>query len=94
MTFNAFGKAADLVILSSGWRRRGIAFLAGAVGALAMAPVDFFPAMLVPMMVAVWLIDGIAPDAALGHAADLLRMLKGRPASAATPHAGKGPALA
>lgn len=68
MTFNAFGKAADLVILSSGWRRRGIAFLAGAVGALAMAPVDFFPAMLVPMMVAVWLIDGIAAGSASGRA--------------------------
>jgi apolipoprotein N-acyltransferase len=58
LTFTAFRKVADHVILSSGWARRGIAFFAGAIGALAMAPVDFFPAMLVPMTVAVWLIDG------------------------------------
>ncbi len=51
---------ADHIILSSAWRRRGIAFVAGAVGALAMAPFDFFPAMFIPMMVAVWLIDGSA----------------------------------
>jgi apolipoprotein N-acyltransferase len=49
---------AHEAILCSGWRRRGIAFAAGAVGALAMAPLDFFPAMIVPMCVAVWLIDG------------------------------------
>ena len=48
----------DSIILSWGWRRRLIALIAGAVGALAMAPFDFFPAMFVPMTVAVWLIDG------------------------------------
>ncbi len=37
-----------------------IAFMAGAVGALAMAPVDAFVALLVPMTVGVWLIDGCA----------------------------------
>jgi apolipoprotein N-acyltransferase len=51
---------AEKVILSSGWRRRLIAFGSGAVGALAMAPVDFLPAMIVPMTAAVWLIDGAA----------------------------------
>jgi apolipoprotein N-acyltransferase len=51
---------AEFVILSAGWRRRAIAFLAGATGALALAPVDFLPAILVPMTVAVWLIDGAA----------------------------------
>ncbi len=51
---------AEIVILSGGWRRRLIAFLAGACGALALAPVDFFPAIIVPMTVAVWLIDGAA----------------------------------
>ena len=35
-----------------------IAFVAGAIGVLAMPPFDFFPAMVVPMCVAVWLIDG------------------------------------
>jgi apolipoprotein N-acyltransferase len=51
---------AEKVILSSGWRRRAIAFGTGAVGALALAPVDFLPAMIVPMTAAVWLIDGSA----------------------------------
>jgi apolipoprotein N-acyltransferase len=49
---------AERVILSSGWRRRVIAFGTGAVGALALAPVDFLPAMVIPMTAAVWLIDG------------------------------------
>jgi apolipoprotein N-acyltransferase len=51
---------AEKVILSSGWRRRMIALGSGAVGALALAPVDFLPAMFVAMTTAVWLIDGSA----------------------------------
>ena len=51
---------ADRIILSWGWDRRGIAFAAGACGALAMAPFDLFPAFFIPMVVAVWLIDGSA----------------------------------
>ena len=50
--------AAHLVALSAGWPRRLLALLAGAVGALAMAPFDIGVAILVPMTVAVWLIDG------------------------------------
>ena len=42
---------------ASGWRRRLIAFAAGAVGALAMAPFNFFPALMIPMTAAIWLID-------------------------------------
>src|SRR5271154_5774942 len=53
-------RIAGTIILSGGWRRRLIAFLAGAIGALALAPINFFPAMIVPMTVAVWLIDGAA----------------------------------
>ena len=49
---------AQTIILAGGWRRRLIAFAAGACGALAMAPFDIFPALCVPMMVSVWLIDG------------------------------------
>ena len=49
---------ADRVILASGWTRRLIALVAGAFGALAMAPVDIGPALIVPMVVAVWLLDG------------------------------------
>ena len=51
---------ADRIILSWGWSRRGVAFAAGACGALAMAPFDLFPAFFIPMVVAVWLIDGSA----------------------------------
>ncbi|RYC32359.1 apolipoprotein N-acyltransferase [Lichenibacterium minor] len=46
------------VVLATGWTRRGLALLAGACGALAMAPVGFVPAMAVSLTVAVWLIDG------------------------------------
>ncbi len=51
---------ADRVILASGWTRRLIALIAGACGALAMAPVDIGPALIVPMVAAVWLLDGSA----------------------------------
>ena len=51
---------AEFVILAGGWRRRLIAFAGGACGALALAPVDVLCAMIVPMTLAVWLIDGAA----------------------------------
>lgn len=47
-------------ILADGWARRAIAFCAGAIGALALAPVNFVPAMIVTLCAAVWLIDGSA----------------------------------
>ena len=59
------GALAQSVILAWGWRRRGVAFVGGAAGALAMPPVDFPPALIVPMALAVWLIDG-AVDRAEG----------------------------
>lgn len=46
------------VILSWGWRRRAIAFVSGAVGALALPPLSLFPLISVPLTIAVWLIDG------------------------------------
>jgi apolipoprotein N-acyltransferase len=55
-----FRALAENIILAWNWRRRGIAFLAGALGALALPPFDFLPAFLAPMMAAVWLIDGSA----------------------------------
>ncbi|MGH6794317.1 MAG: apolipoprotein N-acyltransferase, partial [Methylocella sp.] len=51
---------AASISLASGWRRRLIALAAGATGALAMAPFNFFPALAIPMTVAGWLIDGCA----------------------------------
>ena len=51
---------AHRVILAGGWLRLGIAFLAGAVGALAMPPFGFVPALALSLTPAVWLIDGAA----------------------------------
>ncbi len=45
-----------------GWRRLGLAWLAGALGALAMPPYGFLPALAVSLSVAVWLMDGAAAD--------------------------------
>ena len=50
--------AADRVVLSSGWTRRLIALIAGAFGAMALAPLNFGPALIVTMVTAVWLVDG------------------------------------
>ncbi|WP_424362099.1 apolipoprotein N-acyltransferase [Methylocystis parvus] len=52
------------VILADGWARRAIAFAAGALGALALPPFDFAPAMAAPLTAAVWLIDGAAVQGA------------------------------
>src|SRR6185312_2268128 len=46
------------IILSWGWKRRAIAFVSGAIGALALPPLSLFPLIAVPLTVAVWLIDG------------------------------------
>jgi len=44
-----------------------IALGAGAIGALAMPPLGFAPALLVPMVTAVWLIDGASERSASGR---------------------------
>jgi apolipoprotein N-acyltransferase len=62
----ALDALASNVTLAWGWPRRFIAFGAGAVGALAIPPVDFAPALFIPMMAAVWLIDGSADRGAAG----------------------------
>jgi apolipoprotein N-acyltransferase len=51
---------AQWMMLTSGWRRIAVAFGAGALGALAMPPFGLFPALVVSLGVAVWLIDGAA----------------------------------
>ncbi len=53
-------RLAHRVILAWGRERCFMAFLCGAIGALAMAPVDFTPALFVTFTGAVWLIDGSA----------------------------------
>lgn len=55
---------AQKIMLSGGWSRRLIAFLAGAAGALAMAPLFLLPGLVVTMVVAVWLLDGAAQNLA------------------------------
>src|ERR1700759_706482 len=62
------------VILSQGWTRRAIAFVSGAVGALAMAPFNLAPALIVPLVVGVWLIDGAADAGASRRTAFLVSM--------------------
>ncbi len=54
---------ADMVTLSSGWRRRGIAFAAGAFGVLALLPFGLFPLLIVTMTIALWLLDGCVGQA-------------------------------
>ncbi|WP_197282492.1 apolipoprotein N-acyltransferase [Bosea thiooxidans] len=49
---------AEAVILAWGWRKRLIALVAGASGALALPPLDLWPLIIIPMTVAVWLVDG------------------------------------
>lgn len=51
-------RLANAVILSWGWRRRGIAFGGGALSALAMPPVFAFPILWITLPIFVWLIDG------------------------------------
>jgi apolipoprotein N-acyltransferase len=53
---------AGRVILLWGWRRAGLAFLAGAVAVLTQAPFDFFAAGFIAFPVLVWLVDGATPQ--------------------------------
>ena len=55
---NSLASLVEVVILSWGWRRRAIAFISGAAGALALPPVSLSPLMAVPLTIAVWLVDG------------------------------------
>jgi len=46
------------IVLAWGWRRCLIAFAAGALSALAMAPIDAWPVLFLTFPTLVWLIDG------------------------------------
>ena len=48
------------IILAWGWRRWLIAFAAGALSALAMAPFNAWPILFLTFPMLVWLIDGAA----------------------------------
>lgn len=49
---------ANAVREAAGWRRRGVAFLAGALSVLAMAPFFLWPVLFFTLPVLIWLIDG------------------------------------
>ncbi len=51
-------RAIHAIVLSWGWRRWLIAFAAGALAALAMAPFNFWPILFLTFPTLVWLIDG------------------------------------
>ena len=59
---------AARILLLWGVRRAGLAILAGAVGALALPPFDFFAAMFVSFTLLVWLLDGATGNAETGRA--------------------------
>lgn len=45
--------------LVSGWQRMAVAFLAGAIAALSMPPLNLLPAAFVGFPIIVWLLDGV-----------------------------------
>ena len=51
---------AHAAMLAHGWRRAAIAFAAGAVSVLALAPFDLWPLAFLTFPFLVWLIDGAA----------------------------------
>jgi apolipoprotein N-acyltransferase len=63
---------AHRVILAWGWRRAAIACAAGAASALAMAPLNAWPVLVLTFPVAVWLIDATPSDRFRGSVAAAL----------------------
>ncbi len=56
-------RIAHAIMLAGGWRRAAIAFLAGAMSALAMAPISAWPILFITLPVLVWIVDGSAGKA-------------------------------
>jgi apolipoprotein N-acyltransferase len=54
----SLSKLSHVIVLSWGWRRAAIAFTAGAVSVLALAPFNAWPVLFFTFPVLVWLIDG------------------------------------
>jgi apolipoprotein N-acyltransferase len=53
-------RLAHAIVLASGWRRAAIAFAAGAISVLALAPFNVWPLLFLTFPIAIWLIDGSA----------------------------------
>jgi len=51
---------AHEIVLASGWRRAGLAFLAGVFSVLALPPISAGPVLFLTFPVLIWLIDGSA----------------------------------
>jgi apolipoprotein N-acyltransferase len=60
VTSHRLRSAALSIILAWGWKRAGIAVLAGALSSLAMEPFNAWPVLFLTFPVVVWLIDGAA----------------------------------
>ena len=55
-----FLRLAHAVVLTWGWRRALLAWSAGALSSLAMAPFDAWPILFLTFPIMIWLIDGAA----------------------------------
>jgi len=55
-------RVAYAVVLASGLRRAGIAFCAGTISALALAPFNAWPVLFLTFPVLIWLVDGSTSD--------------------------------
>ena len=53
-------RLAHWIVLSWGWRRALVAFAAGALSVLALAPFDAWPVLFFTFPILVWLVDGAA----------------------------------
>jgi apolipoprotein N-acyltransferase len=53
-------RLAHSIVLAYGWRRALIAFVAGALSVLALAPFNAWPVLFITFPVLVWLVDGSA----------------------------------
>lgn len=60
-------RLANAVVLSWGWRRRGIAFAAGALSSLSQPPFFAFPLLWITLPVLVWLLDGAVAQGRSGR---------------------------
>ncbi|NML75073.1 apolipoprotein N-acyltransferase [Rhizobium sp. S-51] len=60
-------RLAGRIMLLWGWKRLLFAFLAGAVGALALPPFSFFGTLFLSFTILVWLLDGTAGNPDRSH---------------------------
>ena len=67
----ALDRAIAGIIVLWGWRRLAVAFVAGALSALALAPFFILPLLFVTLPVLVWLLDGAAVRLTAGSGARL-----------------------